>query len=118
MSYDIDLVHPVTKQTLLLDEPHFMRGGAYCPSGTRECSLNITYNYGNIFRSVMGEAGIRSIYGMTGAESVPVLQDAISKLDDDVSDDYWEATQGNAKSALCGLLALARMRPDGVWDGD
>lgn len=31
---------------------------------------------------------------------------------------YWEATEGNAKRALLQLLAMARMRPDGVWDGD
>lgn len=27
-------------------------------------------------------------------------------------------TKGNAKRALLQLLAMARMRPDGVWDGD
>nr|DAE13757.1 MAG TPA: hypothetical protein [Siphoviridae sp. ctQqU1] len=44
---------------------------------------------------------------------------AISALGDDVDDsDYWRATEGNAKRALCGLLAFAKMRPDGVWDGD
>ena len=32
--------------------------------------------------------------------------------------DYWHATEGNAKRALYGLLAFAKMRPDGVWDGD
>lgn len=57
-------------------------------------------------------------YGMTGAESIPVLEAAAAKLSDEVSDDYWEATEGNAKRALLQLLAMARMRPDGVWDGD
>ena len=55
---------------------------------------------------------------MTGAESIPVLKSAIDALGDDVSTDYWEATEGNAKRALCQLLAFAQMRPDGVWDGD
>ena len=27
MSYDIDLVHPITKKTLELDSPHHMKGG-------------------------------------------------------------------------------------------
>jgi hypothetical protein len=35
-----------------------------------------------------------------------------------VHEDYWEATEGNAKRALLQLMALSRMRPDGVWDGD
>ena len=34
---------------------------------------------------------------------------------DYADEDYWKATEGNAKSALCGLLAFAQMRPDGVW---
>ena len=32
--------------------------------------------------------------------------------------DYWKATEGNAKRALYGLLTFARLRPDGIWDGD
>ena len=47
------------------------------------------------------------------------LEKAIAALGDDVDDsDYWNATEGNAKRALYGLLAFAKMRPDGVWDGD
>lgn len=118
MSYDIKLCDPVTKETLETDTPHFIHGGMYVLNGTTELWLNITYNYGDHFRRVMGKDGIRSIYGMSGAESIPVLKEAISKLGDDVSSNYWEATEGNAKKALHGLLALAQMRPDGVWDGD
>lgn len=78
----------------------------------------LSSNYARHFKRVLGEKGIRAIYGMTGAESIPVLEDAASKLADDVSDDYWEPTEGNAKRALLQLAALARMRPDGIWDGD
>ena len=68
---------------------------------------------------MLGEEGIRAIYGKTGAESIPMLEKAIAALGDDVdNNDYWHATEGNAKRALCGLLAFARMRPDGVWEGD
>lgn len=60
-----------------------------------------------------------SMASKTGAESIPMLEKAISALGDDVDDnDYWNATEGNAKRALYGLLAFAKMRPDGVWDGD
>lgn len=118
MSYDISLRHPVTKETLEMDTPHQMRGGTYAVGGTQEAWLNITYNYAPHFCRVMGEKGIRTIYGMTGAESIPVLKEAMAALNDDVVDDYWQPTEGNAKAALAGLLALAQMRPDGVWDGD
>lgn len=118
MSYDIRLTDPVTGETLMTDAPHEMRGGMYAMYGTSEMWLNVTYNYADILYRVMGEKGIREIYGLTGAESLPLLQAAISKLGDDVDSDYWEPTEGNVKRALCSLKAFAQMRPDGVWDGD
>jgi hypothetical protein len=39
-------------------------------------------------------------------------------LDDDVSEDYWEATEGNVRVALSGLLFLAQRAPQGIWKGD
>jgi len=117
MSYDIYLKDPVTRETLLLDSPHHMRGGTYQIGGCRNAHLNVTYNYYPHFKSI-GEEGIRTIYGMTGAQSIPVLRACADKLGDDVDDDYWKPTEGNAKKALLQLIALAEMRPDGVWDGD
>ena len=119
MGYYIELLDPVTKETLLTEEPHHMRGATYAIGGTTEMSLSVTYNYSDIFYSKLDtEKGFRGLYGKTGAESIPILKEAISKLADDVHDNYWEATEGNAKRALTHLLALAKMRPDGVWDGD
>lgn len=118
MSYDINLCDPVTHDVLELDDPHDMRGGTYAMGGTREAHLNVTYNYGSSFRKVLGEDGIRTIYGMTGAESIPVLEAAASRLADDATGNYWDATEGNAKRALLQLVALAKLRPDGIWDGD
>ena len=120
MSYDIHLNDPVTKQIIELEKPHFMCGGTYAIDGTKELSLNITYNYASVFcrPEVLGKKGIRGIYGKTGAESIPVLQKAIDALTDEVDSDYWKATEGTVKKSLCQLLSMAHMRPDGVWDGD
>ena len=52
-----------------------------------------------------------------GAETIPLLKAAVEQLGTDVDDDYWRPTEGNARRALCGLLAFAQMRPDGVWKG-
>ena len=117
MSYDIDLCDPVTKQVLILDDAHDMRGGTYCVGGTQVACLNITYNYSPHYER-LGEKGIRSIYGKTGADSIPMLQLAIDSLGNDVDPNYWKATEGNAKRALLQLVALAKLRPDGVWTGD
>lgn len=146
MSYYISLVDPVTKDVLTLDENQQIEVGPYAIGGTRESSLNITYNYSAIFQKVlvrenkniqitesdaksilMGDfsyedyeeqIGIRIIYGMSGAESISVLEKAISQLSGDTDPDYWKATEGNAKHALGYLLELAKLRPDGIWMGD
>ena len=118
MSYDINLLDPVTHEVIEFDTPHQIKGGMYCVGGTTEAWINITYNYGKIYREKFGKEGIRTIYGMTGAESIPIIQKVIDSLSDETNPDYWTATEGNAKCALYGLLSFAKMRPDGVWDGD
>lgn len=140
MSYDITLNDPVTKEPIQLDAPHQMQGGTYAVGGTTEAWINITYNYSRwyhkpgVFAPTQEDSqGIRTIYGMTGAESIPVLKKAIKVLEnmsEDISEEerrkceeweatgYWMPTRINAIRPLHQLLALAQMRPDGVWDGD
>lgn len=120
MSYDIDLCDPVSHEVLTVDAPHMICGGTYAVGGSSELSLNITYNYGDIYRQpdVFGDEGVRAIYGKTGLESIPLLTKAIDALSNDVDDNYWVATPGNAKRPLIQLLTFAKMRPDGVWSGD
>jgi len=119
MSYDISLLDPVTKKTIQLDSPHQIKGGTYAFGGTQEAWLNITYNYSTFFyKYIDEEKGIRFIYGKTGSEAIPILKEAISKMGDDVDEDYWKPTEGNTKRALHGLIALATLRPDGIFEGD
>ena len=118
MSYSIRLVDAETKEHVVLDNAHLLKGGTYALGGTKEAWLNVTYNYADIFYKVLGEKGIRSIYGLTGKDSIMILSKAISVLKDDVSDNYWEATEGNVRKALSDLLQLAIMKPDAIWDGD
>lgn len=117
MSYDIYLNDPVTKETIDLGFTHQIAGGTMQMGGAQTAWLNVTYNYSDILYRVI-DGGIRSIYGKTGAETIPILTAAISQLKDDVNPDYWKATEGNVKQALHGLLAFAQLRPDGMWDGD
>jgi hypothetical protein len=42
MSYDIELVDPITKECLTLDEPHQMKGGTYAMGGCQTAELNVT----------------------------------------------------------------------------
>ena len=196
MSYDIQLKDPVTGKTIEFDKPHMMTGGTYAVGGTREAWLNITYNYAKYYYEatdkderfahdevsayyadgtkgeIVTEYGIRGIYGKTGAESIGMLNDMISRIKDRYQKDgkwisterkepryidtetgreldlfmdiikgkmpkenyrkeeyietvnegstgnYWKDTAANAIRPLTQLIALAQMRPDGVWDGD
>ena len=134
MSYDISLNDPVTKKVIVFDDKHQIKGGTHVLEGTNEAWLNITYNYSPIFCKVLGgnnvklsrydkmfgseQTGIRFLYGKSGAEAIPILEKAIKELKNDVNTNYWKPTEGNAKQALNGLLAFAKMRPDGIIDGD
>ena len=64
------------------------------------------------------KTGIRSLYGMTALEAIPILETAISSFKNDVDEDYWKATEGNVKRALNNLLTMCKMRPDAIIDGD
>lgn len=119
MSYDIHLLNQKTKEVIQFEEPLDIKGGNYQLGGTTEAWLNVTYNYSRYFYRTMGKKGIRTIYGMTGQESIPILISAIEQLCDNQHDeDYWEPTEGNAKTALRNLLRLAELCPTGIWDGD
>lgn len=118
MSWDIDLIDPITRETIVFDFKHHMRGATYKLGGDDNATLNVTYNYSPFYKKVFGEKGITILYGMTGAEAIPLLNDAISKLNDDATNNYFDPTEGNAKRALCQLRALAQLRPDGIFDGD
>ena len=148
MSYDMSLTDPVSGETLLADVPHDMRGGTYAMGGTQELWLNITYNYSRWYAALWPEKGIETIVGMTGGDSLPVLRDGIERLSDEsfhvelepdekwlterneaseritpgsgtmTLESYWCPTRANALRPLYQLIALAQIRPDGVWDGD
>ncbi len=116
MSWSCVLTDSKTGDAVELSRPPVCYGGNYC-IGSREAYLYITYNYGTVFRKVNGNKGlVEWLNGLTGAESIPVLEAAIAQLGDDVREWYWEPTEGNAKRALRQLLDFAKERLDGVWE--
>ena len=99
MSYDINLLDPITKEVVEINDAHFLRGGTYKMGGSKELTLNITYNYSEILRQVIQpedtpseyKTGIRSLYGMTALETIPILEVAISNLKDNVVNSSYDA---------------------------
>ncbi len=118
MSYDLYIKDPETGEVLRSDEPHDIAGGTYAMGGTTCAEFNVTYNYAPHFYRVLGEKGIRAVYGMNARESVAMLKSAADALSGERDSNYWQASEGNAKAALLDMMRLAEMFPDGVWDGD
>lgn len=130
MSYDVRLIDHTTHKVLEAENPHFMQGGTFCPGGTKELWLNITYNYAAVLCKVLQRdvidqdtgkrttlVGLDAINGLYAAETISMLRKAINSLSDEgTNESYWHPTEGNVKKALIQLKALADMRPDGVWE--
>ena len=114
MGYDISIVDPVTKEMLELEAPHILRGGTYVQGGTTEAWLSETFNYSVPFQKALGKNGIWGLNGKSAAQAIHRLERGVKKLRDDVTMNYWDGTEGNAKQALYRLLALCRLRPDGI----
>lgn len=108
MSYDISLNEPISGETIKFETAHFVRGGTYAIGGTQEAWLNITYNYAKHYYRVFGEKGIRTIYGMTGAESIPIIKAAMAQLGDDVSRTIGKIPKGTQRRRLRVCLPLHR----------
>jgi len=102
--------------------PNHTEGGTYCLGntngevGTQQADLNITYNYSpHYYKLINTEEGIRWLSGRTASETIPLLENAVDNLGFERTDDYWDATEGNAGYALSILLSWAKLHPEAIW---
>ena len=109
MSYDVRFKDPESKDTIEIPTHHLM-GGMYQIGGSNQADLNVTYNYGKHLHQVWGH-GLKELDGMTAEEATAKLEQAVSALGTDRSEDYWEATAGNAGAAMADLLTIAKQCP-------
>lgn len=109
MSYDCYIVHPDTRETLLFKGPHQLRGGTYALGGTNEAWVNITYNYGGHLRKALGPDGLMGLNRMPVGQALTLISQGLGLLGDDIDDDYWKPTEGNAKLALIDLGSLCML---------
>ena len=124
MSYDCSINFQKNNERVFLPVKHEIIGGTFRLGGNDEAWLNITSNYYASFEKAFHDKeGIKLLHGMDVKESLPILEDAIGNLGDEPPvDDYWAATDGNAKRALRNLKYLAELTldyfPDEkmVWD--
>ena len=111
MSYDVSLCDDTGAVLDFPGEP-FKEGGTYSVGGTAACELNITYNYAEVFGSL-----VRDLHGKTAAETRDGLESFVAQWPNvRPFADYWAPTPGNAVAAVKRLLAFAVAHPLGVWD--
>jgi hypothetical protein len=124
MSYDCSINYKKNNERVYLPVKHEIIGGTFKLGGNDEAWLNITSNYYASFqKAFQDERGIKILIGMDVKQSLPVLEKAIGLLGDEPPvDDYWAATDGNARRALRNLRNLAELTLDYfpteemVWD--
>lgn len=118
MSYDISLHDPTTGDVLPTE--HFIEGGTRNMYGSNECSLNVTYNYSQVF--ILVDFQMRDLDGRTASETLPKLRATAEALIAGRPhpplpyDDYWAPTPGNALAAIQRLIVFAETHPRGVWE--
>ena len=114
MSRDCYLVD-TNKDVIILDKDFDRFGGTYAIGGSKEAWLNVTYNYSPIFKKVLGFS-LSRLDGKCVKDTLPDLERAIELLkEDDKTDNYWDATEYNAKKALKDLVYLGKQKPDAFW---
>jgi len=115
MGFDVSLVDAKTGIPVRVDRHE--EGGTYVVGGTESAELNITYNYSKwYYQHICPLRGLRCLDGVAGAQAIPVLENAISELNTDQADFYWEPTEGNARHALTILLKWAQGNPDARFE--
>jgi hypothetical protein len=80
-------------------------GSSYCTNGTTEATISVTYNYSKFFRFGM-------LDGCKARNVTKLLENLKEILKDDKTDDYWEATEGNAKVIIEILIQWTKQHPD------
>lgn len=113
MGYDIYIVDKAGNK---LHSPvkHNIRGSTCCVGGTTDLWLAVTYNYSKQFIKAFEQPdGIGCLNGKPSMTAITMIHDAMNRLGDDVTDRYWDSTEGNAKAALANLIQLCALGADG-----
>lgn len=103
-----------------------VRGGTYAlmssaNEGPHDCWLNVTYNYSEVYRALLGDrypGMVEFFNGKTVAEVLPLLRELVSRAPDarPFKSDYWAPTIGNALAPIKTFIAWSEHYPDGRWE--
>jgi len=84
--------------------------------GSTDASMLVTYNYSKIYAEKLKLSVPDFLKDKTANDTIPFLRESIAILGTDKrTDNYWEASPGNARHILVVLLDWATQHPTGVW---
>ena len=111
MSYDCYVNFKKNNEHVVFPQKHELIGGTFALGGNDEAWLNVTFNYHKSFvKAFENDEGLNLLIGMDLKPSLELLDKAIKNLGDEPPvDDYWAATDGNAKVALVNLKSLGEL---------
>ena len=112
MSWDVDLVDNEGKIVEVV--PH-QEGGIIAMGGEDQATMNVTYNYAKHFYDNLPDPGFKWLNGKKAKDTIEILEKAVKELGTETSNDYWEATEGNAGRALSVLLSWAKQYPEAIF---
>lgn len=117
MSYNIEIIHPKTGETLESARALTLRGGIQPFGGSKELFLTITFNYReHLVKAFQSHKGVSCLNNKAVVSTIDTITNAIERLDTDYyMEDYWKPTEGNARLALINLLILAFEGLEGYW---
>lgn len=92
-----------------------IKGSTYAVGEIGYAWMTVTYNYGKIYNPIMGMT-IGEMDGKTCEEVKPILQKVLDTLEGEPSDDYWDATLGNARKAIVDFMSMVEACPDGILE--
>lgn len=118
MSYEVYLIEATDDHSwnVLESKNRIQEGGTQMVGGSKECHLNITVNYSDMYYKIFpDELGLHWLQSKTAKETEEVLTSAVKILGTERADNYWSKTMGNAGYALWILLGWAKEIPEGRW---
>ena len=114
MSYDVDLICKSCNQIVRVEK--HTEGGTHAMDGSKDASLNVTYNYSEHLNAALGCSLSDALHDKKAKDCIKILEKAVNSLGTKRSNDYWESTEGNAGHALNILLGWAKQHPNATFN--
>ena len=85
-------------------------------AGTVDADISITFNYNDIYHKVVGKTLRQILDAPQARDTIQTLQTVVELCGTKTSDNYWDATPGNAGAIAALLLSWARLHPTATWE--